>query len=104
MTNNNNVKNFNNTEVKDQNADIQPLLKAKENCPEGGYDIPAQVAEWMSDDSFEVMQHFGLEAADLLNKYSNALEDALINQVQRRRALEAELEAYRSAERGDVSL
>ena len=83
---------------------ISPLFEAKANRPEGGYDIPAQVAEWLTDDTLEVMQHFGLQAADLLNDYSNALEDALIAQVRRTKELEAELEAYRSAERGDVSL
>ena len=93
-----------NNEVKGQNASITPLMQAKQARPENGYEIPAQVAEWLSDDSLEVMQHFGLEAADLLNQYSNALEDALIEQVRRTRELAAELEAYRSAERGDVTL
>ena len=97
------MSNINNSKV-GQNADASPLFAARRNRPEGGYDIPAQVAEWLSDDSLEVMRYFGLETADLLNKYSNALEDALIGQVQRVKELEAELEAYRSAERGDVSL
>ena len=97
MTNTNTNK-FNN------NNDPSALFEAKNNRPEGGYEVPATVAEWMTDDSIEVLEHFGLQAADLLNKYSNALEDALIAQVRRTKELEAELEAYRSAERGDVSL
>ena len=98
--------NFNNVDNSKlgQNATAAPLFAARRNRPEGGYEIPAQVAEWVSDESLDVLQYFGLEAADLLNKYSNALEDALISQVQRCKELEAELEAYRSAARGDISL
>ena len=83
---------------------ISPLLEAKKNRPEGGYEVPAQVAEWLTDDSLDIMHHFGLQAAELLNEYSNALEDALIAKARRVKELEAELEAYRSAQRGDISL
>jgi len=41
----------------------------------------------LSDDSLEVLKHFGGEAPALLNKYSCAVEDALIEQVQRCNAL-----------------
>ena len=58
----------------------------------------------MSEDSLEVMQHFGLKTPELLNNYACAVEDALIEQVRRVQELQAELEAYRSAERGDISL
>ena len=98
MTNSNNVKNF------DNNADASGFFEARNNRPEGGYEISPQVTEWLSDDSIEVMQHFGLEAPDLLNKYSNALEDALIEQVRQVKALRAQLAEYQAADRGDVSL
>jgi hypothetical protein len=45
----------------------------------------------LSDESLEVLQHFGAEAPALLNKYSTALEDALIEQVQRSNALATQL-------------
>ena len=94
----------NNTNKFNDNNDPSGFFAAKANRPEGGYEIPAQVAEWLTDDSIEVVQHFGLQAPDLLNKYSNALEDALIEQVRRVKELQAELDAYRAAERGDISL
>ena len=37
----------------------------------------------ISDQSLEVLQHFGAEAPALLNQYACAVEDALIEQVQR---------------------
>ena len=37
----------------------------------------------ISDDSLEVLKHFGGEAPDLLNRYSCAVEDALIEQVKK---------------------
>ena len=45
----------------------------------------------ISDDSLEVLEHFGAEAPKLLNDYSCALEDALINQVELTQKLQAEL-------------
>ena len=101
MTNSNNskVKNFNHPD-----SDASGFFAAKANRPEGGYEISPQVTEWLSDDSIEVMQHFGLEAPDLLNKYSNALEDALIEQVRQVKLLRAELAELKAADRGDISL
>ena len=99
MTNsNNNVKNF------DNNNNPRGILEAQKNRPEGGYEISPQVTEWLSDDSIDVMQHFGLEAPALLNKYSNALEDALIEQVRQVKLLRAELAELKAADRGDISL
>ena len=99
MTNsNNNVKNYN------DEADASGFFAAKANRPEGGYEISPQVTEWLSDDSIDVMQHFGLEAPALLNKYSNALEDALIEQVRQVKLLRAQLAEYQAADRGDISL
>ena len=57
----------------------------------GEHQIPTVVAEFLSDDSLEVVRHFGLEAPKLLNDYSNALEDALINQVEIIKQLRAEI-------------
>ena len=57
----------------------------------GEHQIPTVVAEFLSDDSLEVVRHFGLEAPKLLNDYSNALEDALIEQVAIIKQLRAEI-------------
>ena len=57
----------------------------------GQHEIPAIIAEFLSDDSLEIVQHFGLEAPKLLNDYSNALEDALIEQVAIIKELRAEI-------------
>ena len=62
----------------------------------GDHSIPAVVAEFLSDESLEITQHFGLEAPKLLNDYSNALEDALIEQVKLVQDLRAELEALKA--------
>ena len=63
----------------------------------GEYQIPSVVAEFLSNDSLEIVQHFGLEAPKLLNDYSNALEDALINQVEIIKQLRAEIEELKAA-------
>lgn len=34
--------------------------------------------------SIDILEHFGIDAPNLLNNYSTALEDALIEQVQNR--------------------
>ena len=47
----------------------------------------------VSDQSLEVLQHFGAEAPILLNQYACAVEDALIEQVQRAQAQSLLLEA-----------
>jgi len=57
----------------------------------GQHEIPAIMAEFLSDESLEIVQHFGLEAPKLLNDYSNALEDTLINQVEIIKQLRAEI-------------
>ena len=56
----------------------------------------------LSEESAEVIEHFGVEAPGLLNKYSCAVEDALLEQVQRANALSTrveELEAQLKAQR-----
>ena len=47
----------------------------------------------ISDDSLEVLEHFGAEAPKLLNTYACAVEDALIEQVQRGQSQSLMLEA-----------
>ena len=47
----------------------------------------------VSDESLEVLQHFGAEAPYLLNQYACAVEDALIEQVQRAQSQSLLLEA-----------
>ena len=47
----------------------------------------------VSDESLEVLQHFGAEAPYLLNQYACAVEDALIEQVQRGQSQSLLLEA-----------
>ena len=47
----------------------------------------------ISDESLEVLEHFGAEAPNLLNTYACAVEDALIEQVQRGQAQSMMLEA-----------
>ncbi len=47
----------------------------------------------VSDQSLEVLQHFGAEAPALLNQYACAVEDALIEQVQRGQSQSLMLEA-----------
>ena len=45
----------------------------------------------LSNESLDVLQHFGSEAPSLLNKYSCAVEDALIEQVKKNQELQAEI-------------
>ena len=47
----------------------------------------------ISDESLEVLEHFGAEAPNLLNNYACAVEDALIEQVQRGQSMNLMLEA-----------
>ena len=47
----------------------------------------------ISDTSLEVLEHFGAEAPGLLNQYACAVEDALIEQVQRGQSLNLMLNA-----------
>ena len=57
----------------------------------------------LSEDTKDVLRHFGLEAPDRLNQYSIALEDALIEQVRKVAAmketiknLKAQLKEYQA--------
>ena len=57
----------------------------------------------ISDSSLEVLEHFGAEAPTLLNKYACAVEDALIEQVQRCQSMAIMLQAA-GEERGAMNL
>ena len=57
----------------------------------------------ISDASLEVLEHFGAEAPALLNQYACAVEDALIEQVQRGNSMIHTLEAA-AEERGAMNI
>ena len=57
----------------------------------------------ISDASLEVLEHFGAEAPALLNQYACAVEDALIEQVQRGNSMVHTLEAA-AEERGAMNI
>ena len=57
----------------------------------------------ISDESLEVLEHFGAEAPNLLNTYACAVEDALIEQVQRGQSQSLMLQAA-GEERGAMNL
>ena len=46
----------------------------------------------LSVETLEVLDHFGIEAPAKLNKYSMAIEDALIEQVSRNKEYKDEIE------------
>ena len=56
---------------------MQPLKDAR-----GEHDISPVVAEMVTDESLEILRHFGYETPKLLNDYSNALEDKLIDVIK----------------------
>lgn len=58
------------------------------------YTEPAVVTTFMGEltaESLEVVEHFGVEAPALLNKYSCAVEDVLIEQVEKNNELRKEI-------------
>ena len=57
----------------------------------------------ISDESLEVLEHFGAECPTLLNTYACAVEDALIEQVQRGQSMDMLLRAA-GEERGAMNL
>lgn len=54
---------------------------------------PDSYLSQISDESLEVLEHFGAEAPALLNQYACAVEDALIEQVQGNQAMHQLLNA-----------
>ena len=80
---------------KDQFKSIKGLkknrpAKSKEPLPK-----TINVAD-LSEASQDVLEHFGIEAPALLNDYSNALEDALLEMVQKLIKLQQKYEALKS--------
>ena len=63
----------------EQQAVSQALASQQQSAPAVNDGYLSQI----SDDSLEVLEHFGAEAPALLNQYACAVEDALIEQVQR---------------------
>ena len=51
------------------------------------HQIPQEVLGFFSDESQEVLEHFGPRVIELLNRYSCELEDALIAQVKKNNEL-----------------
>ena len=50
----------------------------------------------LSDHTRDILEHFGLDAPSLLNTYSCALEDALIEQVKGKSAAITEIKRLRA--------
>lgn len=70
--------------------DYLEKLVAKKAEVRRGKQLPHEIPEFIKREDFEshtidTMEHFGLQAASLLNTYSCALEDALIEQVKKGR-------------------
>ena len=63
--------------------EYQNLIRAKRRS----HVIPAVVAEHLDDASLEVITHFGLTAPQLLNEYSCAMEDIVIELMKENRDL-----------------
>ena len=64
------------------NDQFKSLVEAKRDRQKNGIKIPPHVAEFFSEESMEVLLHFGFKAPHLLNEYSCALEDVLIDQAR----------------------
>ena len=64
---------------------VQQLLaqQAQVQSQSAPVSAPDSYLSQISDTSLEVLEHFGAEAPALLNQYACAVEDALIEQVQR---------------------
>ena len=70
---------------------------------ESGSGSPDSYLSAVSDVSLEVLEHFGSEAPALLNNYACAVEDALIEQVQRNQSMNVMLDAA-SEERAAMNI
>ena len=62
-------------------SDVSQLVQAA--AQQGASQAQDQYLSGISGESLEVLEHFGAEAPSLLNTYACAVEDALIEQVQR---------------------
>lgn len=71
---------------------LNELLKANATVKQKQkHNVPATVAEHMSKESLEVLEAFGLDAPHLLNEYCCAVEDALIESVNKAAKLQDRL-------------
>ena len=71
---------------------MQAAQYAQQAAPQS-VSAPDSYLSQISDESLEVLEHFGAEAPALLNQYSCAVEDALIEQVQRGQHMDLMLNA-----------
>ena len=62
---------------------MQALLQEQASQLQSAAPVSDSYLSQISDESLEVLEHFGAEAPNLLNTYACAVEDALIEQVQR---------------------
>ena len=76
-------------------SQLQQLQAQQQYLQQEAVSAPASDAylSQISDESLEVLEHFGAEAPALLNTYACAVEDALIEQVQRGQSQSLLLEA-----------
>ena len=70
------------TQAYSQN-EVQALLQQQAASLQQSAPVSDSYLSQISDESLEVLEHFGAEAPNLLNTYACAVEDALIEQVQR---------------------
>jgi len=72
---------------------VQALLQQQAASLQQSAPVSDSYLSQISDESLEVLEHFGAEAPNLLNTYACAVEDALIEQVQRGQSQSLMLEA-----------
>jgi len=72
---------------------LAQMLASQQAAPNAAPSAPDAYLSQISDESLEVLEHFGAEAPALLNQYACAVEDALIEQVQRGQSLHQLLNA-----------
>ena len=72
-------------------SDVSQLVQAA--AQQGASQAQDQYLSGISGESLEVLEHFGAEAPALLNTYACAVEDALIEQVQRTNSMDQVLQA-----------
>ena len=72
-------------------SEVSQLVQAA--AQQGASQAQDQYLSGISGESLEVLEHFGAEAPALLNTYACAVEDALIEQVQRGNSMHQVLQA-----------
>jgi len=82
------------TQTYSAQTQYQPQVQSQVQPQYVGSESPSDsYLSQISDTSLEVLEHFGAEAPALLNQYACAVEDALIEQVQRGNSLNTMLNA-----------